>query len=73
MKALAVALMFLIACGSSKPATTTAPPANAQPPEQTCCCLFADGAKETAINACAAQRGTCDTEMTECYSLGPTP
>jgi hypothetical protein len=73
MKARLLFLTLLLACGGSQPTPATTPTSKTAPPERTCCCIFSDGASEIAVDACAAQRGTCDTEMTECHFLGPTP
>ncbi len=73
MKAITLLTTLVLACGGSKPTPASPSGADTAPTAPPCCCIFSDGARELAVDACAAQRGTCDSEMTECYSLGPTP
>jgi hypothetical protein len=61
-------------CAELGPVPDNPPPASAAPVvEDDCCCIFTDAAQELTPTQCVDKTGTCDSEMTECYFVGPTP
>jgi hypothetical protein len=69
-----VALVAAPACGSSKPELLTSGGESTTngdvEPDPDCCCLGPDNVRNaTTHQECTRTRGTCEAELSACYSL----